>query len=57
MPVGGILALDGVLIGAGDNGFLRTVTLLSAVCGYIPLVLCALIFRVGLGASGPASRR
>ena len=50
MPVGGILfALDGVLIGAGDNSFLRTVTLLSALCGYIPLALCALIFGWGLG--------
>jgi len=50
MPVGGILfALDGVLIGAGDNGFLRTVTLISALCGYIPLALCALVFGWGLG--------
>ncbi|SDO61953.1 putative efflux protein, MATE family [Nakamurella panacisegetis] len=50
MPVGGVLfALDGVLIGAGDNSFLRTVTLVSALCGYIPLALCALIFHWGLG--------
>lgn len=50
MPVGGILfALDGVLIGAGDNSFLRTVTLISALFGYIPLALCALIFGWGLG--------
>ncbi|QNK82176.1 MATE family efflux transporter [Nakamurella sp. PAMC28650] len=50
MPVGGILfALDGVLIGAGDNAFLRTVTLLSALLGYIPLALCALAFGWGLG--------
>lgn len=50
MPVGGVLfALDGVLLGAGDNAFLRTVTLLSALLGYIPLALCALIFHWGLG--------
>ncbi len=50
MPVGGILfALDGVLLGAGDNGFLRTVTIVSALCGYVPLALCALIFGWGLG--------
>jgi len=50
MPVGGILfALDGVLIGAGDNSFLRTVTLVSALLGYIPLALCALIFGWGIG--------
>ena len=50
MPVGGVLfALDGVLIGAGDNSFLRTVTLVSALFGYIPLAVCALIFDWGLG--------
>lgn len=50
MPIGGILfALDGVLIGAGDNSFLRSVTLISALLGYIPLALCALIFHWGLG--------
>jgi putative MATE family efflux protein len=50
MPVGGILfALDGVLFGAGDNAFLRTVTLVSAVVGYIPLAVCALVFGWGIG--------
>ena len=50
MPVGGILfALDGVLIGAGDNAFLRTVTVVSAVVGYIPLAICALVFGWGIG--------
>ncbi|MDX6227945.1 MAG: hypothetical protein QOI76_1335 [Frankiales bacterium] len=50
MPVGGVLfALDGVLLGAGDNGFMRTVTVLSAVFGYIPLALCALHFGWGIG--------
>jgi putative MATE family efflux protein len=50
MPVGGILfALDGVLIGAGDNGFLRTVTVVSALIGYIPLAISALVFGWGIG--------
>ena len=50
MPVGGVLfALDGVLIGAGDNAFLRTVTLVSALFGYIPLAVCALAFGWGIG--------
>ena len=50
MLVGGVLfALDGVLIGAGDNAFLRTVTVVSAVVGYIPLAVCALLFGWGIG--------
>jgi putative MATE family efflux protein len=50
MPVGGVLfALDGVLFGAGDNAFLRTVTLVAAIVGYIPLALCALAFGWGIG--------
>ena len=57
MPVGGVLfALDGVLIGAGDNCFLRTVTVVSALAGYIPLAICALIFRWASAACGPAWR-
>jgi Na+-driven multidrug efflux pump len=50
MPVGGVLfALDGVLLGAGDNGFMRTVTVAAAVFGYIPLALLALHFGWGIG--------
>jgi putative MATE family efflux protein len=50
MPVGGVLfALDGVLLGAGDNGFMRTVTVAAAVFGYIPIVLCAVHFGWGIG--------
>ncbi|UQX90046.1 MATE family efflux transporter [Jatrophihabitans telluris] len=49
MPIGGVLfALDGVLLGAADNGFLRTITLVSAVFGYIPLALAALWFGWGI---------
>lgn len=50
MPLCGVVfALDGVLIGAGDNGFVRTITLASAACGYIPLAVCASVFGWGLG--------
>jgi len=50
MPVGGVLfALDGVLMGAGDNGFLRTVTLVSAFGGYLPIAVGALVFHWGIG--------
>jgi putative MATE family efflux protein len=49
-PAGGILfALDGVLLGAGDNAFMRTVTLLAALLGYVPMAVAALYFNWGLG--------
>ncbi len=49
MPVGGVLfALDGVLLGAGDNAFLRSVTLVSAGVGYIPVAVAALHFHWGI---------
>jgi putative MATE family efflux protein len=49
MPLCGIVfALDGVLIGAGDNAFMRTITVLAAVLGYIPLALAALAFGWGI---------
>jgi Na+-driven multidrug efflux pump len=34
-----VFALDGVLMGAGDVGYLRTVTIGSAVVGFLPLSL------------------
>jgi putative MATE family efflux protein len=41
-PLAGIVfALDGVLMGAGDVGYLRTVTIASAVIGFLPLSLLA----------------
>lgn len=50
MPVGGVLfALDGVLLGAGDNAYIRTVTVVAAVGGFIPITLCALHFGWGIG--------
>ncbi len=50
MPLGGIVfALDGVLLGAGDNAFMRTVTLVAALGAYCPMALAALHFHWGLG--------
>jgi putative MATE family efflux protein len=41
-PLAGVVfALDGVLMGAGDVGYLRTVTLGSALLGFLPLSLLA----------------
>jgi putative MATE family efflux protein len=48
-PIAGVVfALDGVLLGAGDAGFLRTATLLSAGLGFLPLVWASLAFGWGL---------
>jgi putative MATE family efflux protein len=41
-PLAGVVfALDGVLMGAGDVGYLRTVTIGSALLGFLPLSLLA----------------
>ncbi len=49
-PFGGVVfALDGVLIGAGDVGFLRTITLVAAVGAFAPLNLAALHWHWGIG--------
>jgi putative MATE family efflux protein len=48
-PVAGVVfALDGVLMGAGDVGYLRTVTIGAAVAGFLPLSLLALPLGWGL---------
>jgi putative MATE family efflux protein len=48
-PVAGLVfALDGVLIGAGDVGYLRTLTIGSALVGFLPLSLLALPLGWGL---------
>lgn len=48
-PAAGVLfALDGVLIGAGDVAYLRTVTLVSALAVFVPLTLAALHFGWGI---------
>ncbi|MEP6851182.1 MAG: MATE family efflux transporter [bacterium] len=49
-PAAGVVfALDGVLLGAGDAAFLRTLTLIAAVGGYVPIALAALHFGWGIG--------
>ena len=48
-PVAGVVfALDGVLMGAGDVGYLRTVTIGAAAAGFLPLSLLALPLGWGL---------
>jgi putative MATE family efflux protein len=48
-PICGIVfALDGVLLGAGDAGFMRNVTLISAGFGFLPVVWAAFAFDWGL---------
>jgi putative MATE family efflux protein len=49
-PFAGMLfALDGVLIGAGDVAFLRTITLIAAIGVFVPLNLAALAWHWGIG--------
>ena len=49
-PFGGVLfALDGVLIGAGDVSFLRTLTLVAGVGAFAPINLAALHWHWGIG--------
>jgi Na+-driven multidrug efflux pump len=48
-PLAGVVfALDGVLMGAGDVGYLRTVTIGSAVLGFLPLSLLSVPLGWGL---------
>ena len=48
-PLAGVVfALDGVLMGAGDVGYLRTVTIGSAVLGFLPLSLLSSALGWGL---------
>ena len=49
-PAAGVLfALDGVLIGAGDVVFLRNISIVSALGGFLPVTLAAYAFDLGLG--------
>jgi Na+-driven multidrug efflux pump len=48
-PAAGIVfALDGVLIGAGDVGFMRTITLVGALGAFVPITLASLHWHLGL---------
>jgi len=50
LPAAGVVfALDGVLIGAGDVGFLRTITIVAAVFAFAPINIAALHWHWGLG--------
>jgi putative MATE family efflux protein len=46
---GVVFALDGVLIGAGDVAFLRTITLVGVLAAFVPLNLAALHWQWGIG--------
>ena len=51
LPFAGVVyALDGVLIGAGDVGYLRTMTLAAALLGFLPAIWLA--YGLGWGLSG-----
>ncbi|MEU4561727.1 MATE family efflux transporter [Actinoplanes sp. NPDC023936] len=50
LPFAGVVyALDGVFIGAGDVAFLRTVTILAALLGFLPAIWLAYALDLGLG--------
>lgn len=47
--IGGVVfSLDGVLLGAADAAFLRTLTLVAAVCGFLPGLVIAWVTHTGL---------
>lgn len=49
-PLGGIVfALDGVLIGAGDVKYMRNLTLVATLCGFLPAIWLAYGLDLGLG--------
>jgi Na+-driven multidrug efflux pump len=50
MPFAGVVyALDGVMIGAGDVRYLRNVTLVATLLGFLPAIWLAYAFDLGLG--------
>jgi len=49
LPISGLVfALDGVLLGAAEARFMRNATMISALCGFLPLVWLSLVFGWGL---------
>jgi putative MATE family efflux protein len=46
---GAVFALDGVLVGAGDVGFLRTITVVAGLGGFLPVTLLTAVLGWGLG--------
>ncbi|HEX6499491.1 MAG TPA: MATE family efflux transporter [Micromonosporaceae bacterium] len=50
-PLAGVVfALDGVLIGAGDARYMRDLTFVAALGGFLPVIWLAWYFDLGLGA-------
>jgi len=50
LPLAGVVfALDGVLIGAGDVRYMRNLTLLATLGGFLPAIWLAWWLRLGLG--------
>lgn len=50
LPFAGVVyALDGVLIGAGDVRYLRDLTLVAALGGFLPAIWAAHVLDLGLG--------
>jgi putative MATE family efflux protein len=45
---GAVFALDGVLLGAGDAAYLRTISLIGGLLGFLPLIWLSLAFGWGL---------
>jgi putative MATE family efflux protein len=49
-PLAGVVfALDGVFIGAGDVGYLRNLTIVAALGGFLPMIWLAYGLSLGLG--------
>ncbi|WP_347238616.1 MATE family efflux transporter [Dietzia sp. E1] len=48
LPAAVVFGLDGVLLGAGDAAFLRTSTVIAALCGFLPVLLATRHFGWGL---------
>lgn len=50
LPLGGVVfALDGVFIGAGDVRFLRNLTLVAALGGFLPAIWLSYALNLGIG--------
>jgi putative MATE family efflux protein len=49
LPLGGVVfALDGVFIGAGDARYLRNLTIVAGLCGFLPMIWASLLLDWGL---------
>jgi putative MATE family efflux protein len=50
LPAAGVVfGLDGVLIGAGDVAFMRTITIVAALGGFVPLTIATAHWDWGIG--------